>query len=106
MKLDESLRVVSEKYTVTLENTSRLEDRLKKLELQLLESSFREKDLKEQLDRTTLSLGENKEAFKRELQKNEENYAKISKLESEYIRLSYVQEQLARAEKQLKEREN
>jgi hypothetical protein len=61
------------------------------LELQLLESSFREKDLKEQLDRTTLSLGENKEAFKRELQKNEENYAKISKLESEYIRLSYVQ---------------
>lgn len=91
MKLDESLRVVSEKYTVTLENTSRLEDRLKKLELQLLESSFREKDLKEQLDRTTLSLGENKEAFKRELQKNEENYAKISKLESEYIRLSYVQ---------------
>lgn len=76
------------------------------MELQLLESSFREKDLKEQLDRTTLSLGENKEAFKRELQKNEENYAKISKLESEYIRLSYVQEQLARAEKQLKEREN
>ena len=60
VKLDENLRVMTEKYTVTLENTSKLDEKLKKLELQLLESSFREKDLKEQLDRTTLSLGESK----------------------------------------------
>lgn len=46
MKLEDSVKVINEKYSVTLESNSRLEERLKKLELQLLESGFREKDLK------------------------------------------------------------
>ena len=37
-------------------------------------------------------------------QKNDENYEKIGKLDSEYIRLSYAQEQLGRTEKQLREK--